>query len=160
MQLLPTPAVGVRMVNDPFSGIAGGVVATTVMTLALFIADAFTGFAIRPFQQIAVLVGTPEDVFLGFVVFVAAGAVAWPLLFVALCEFLPGRSDATKGAVFASVLWLSFALAFSTGLDGLALATYLVVTWLAHVVYGLALGTVYDRLADRDTHLLTTAEGV
>ena len=148
------------MVNDPLSGIAGGVAGTTVMTLALFIADAFTGFSIRPFQEIAILVGTPDDVFLGFLVFVAAGAVAWPLLFVALCEFLPGRSDATRGAVFASVIWISFALAFSSGLGGMALVAYLALTWLAHIVYGLTLGTVYDRLADRDTHLVTPAEGI
>lgn len=148
------------MVNDPLSGIAGGVAGTTAMTLALFIADAFTGFAIRPFQEIAVLVGTPENVFLGFLVFVAAGSVAWPLLFVALCEFLPGGTDATKGVVFATVLWLSFALAFSSGLGGLALVVYLVLTWAAHAIYGLTLGTVYDRLADRDTHLVTPTEGV
>lgn len=148
------------MVNDPLSGITDGVAGTTTMTLALFIADAFTGFEIRPFEEIAVLVGTPDDVFLGFLVFVAAGTVAWPLLFVALCEFLPGGTDATKGAVFASVLWISFALAFSTELGGLALVVYLVLTWLAHVVYGLTLGTVYGRLADRDTHLVTPAEGV
>lgn len=148
------------MVNDPLSGIAGGVTGTTAMTLALFIADAFTGFEIRPFEEIAVLVGTPNDVFLGFLVFVAAGAVAWPLLFVALCEFLPGGTDATKGAVFASVLWISFALAFSTELGGVALLLYLVLTWLAHVVYGLTLGAVYGRLADRDTHLFVPAEGI
>ena len=140
------------MVNDPLSGIAGGVAGTAAMTIVLFIADALTGFQIRAFQQIAVLVGIPGNVVLGFLLFVAAGAIAWPLLFVALCEFLPGGSDAAKGMVFASVLWISFALAFSSGLGGFSLMLYLALTWLAHLVYGFTLGAVYDRLADRLTH--------
>lgn len=140
------------MVSDPLSGIAGGLAGTAVMTIILFIADALTGFQIQAFRAIAGFVGTPNDILLGFFVFVGAGAIAWPLLFVALDEFLPGDSDAVSGMVFASVLWISFALAFSPGVGGFNLFLYLALTLLAHLAYGFTLGTVYERLADRVTH--------
>lgn len=148
------------MVNDPLSGVAGGVAGTTAMTLVLFIADAFTGFQIRPFQAIAAMVGTPDDVLVGFLLFFGAGAIAWPLLFVSFSEFLPGERGAVKGMVFATVLWTSFALAFSPALTLPGLVLYLAFTWVAHLVYGGILGEVYGRIADHDTDFVTPAEGV
>ena len=142
------------MVNDALSGIAGGIAGTAAMTVFLFIADAFSGFRIRSFETIALLVGIPNNLLFGFLLFAAAGTIAWPLLFVALVQYLPGGRDEIRGAVFATVLWISFALAFSSGLGGVSLVLYLVFTLVAHWVYGLILGGVYGRLADRRTSVV------
>lgn len=139
------------MVNDQLGGVAGGFAGTAAMLVFLFVADAVSGFQIRSIEAIALIVGAPGNFALGLLLFAAAGVVVWPLLFVSLVQFLPGGSDAVRGAVFASVLWLSFAFAFGSGLGGVALALYLAFTLLAHWLYGLVLGAVYDRLAEHAT---------
>lgn len=137
--------------NDQLSGIIGGAAGTAAMTGFLFVADAVSGFEIRSFEIVAALVGIPNDLLLGYLLFAAAGVIAWPLVFVSFVQYLPGGSDPVRGMIFATVLWLSFALAFGSGLSGLSLVLYLVFTLLAHWVYGSILGAAYGRLADRTT---------
>ena len=139
------------MVNDALGGVAGGLAGTAAMTVLLFVADVASGFEIRSFETIAALVGIPGNLLFGYLLFAAAGVIAWPLLFVSLVQYLPGGRDEIRGAVFATVLWISFAMAFGSGLGGVSLALYLVFTLVAHWVYGLILGGVYGRFADHRT---------
>lgn len=142
--------------DDDVSAVVAGFVATTAMTLVLFIADGLSAFQLQIFQEVAVFVGIPENIFLGFVLFYAAGSVAWPLIFISLGRFLPGRTDAIKGMVFSLVLWFSFLLAFTDPpqLGSNALIPYVVLTLLAHLAYGFTLGAVFDYLGDHQVDLV------
>ncbi|WP_394324986.1 DUF6789 family protein [Halomicrobium katesii] len=46
-------------------------------------------------------------------------------------------------------MWTGFALGFYTGQSGLALVGYAVLTLLAHVVYGVGLGLVFEYFRTR-----------
>jgi cytochrome c oxidase subunit 1 len=101
------------------------------------------------FAGLAEIVGLGPDLAIGLFIFVGGGLTTLPLLFVSLATFLPpARSVALRGATFAVVVWSGFAVAFYDGQTGLALAGFLALTLLAHVVYGYVLGAVYDRRAE------------
>lgn len=136
--------------NRPASAVAGGVVGTVVMSTFLLLLEVETREAIPVFEVIARFVGTPGQTAVGFVLFAAAGAIAWPLLFVALESYIPrGPDPAARGVVFATGLWIVFAVTGRGDLGGSVLAIYVGYTLFAHWAYGFTLGAVYARLNDR-----------
>jgi len=152
---------------DPVrSGLAAGVVATVVLAGVLAVVDLLAAggdlFALAAFTTPCALVGAPycgagstTATLLTAIWFLALFAVAWPLLFTGFTWGLPGESGATHGAVFGLVLAAGY---LARGLSAYGPASLVVaVVVLAYVVYGLVLGTVYDRLAAHRT-LLETAE--
>ena len=133
------------------AAVGGGVAATAVMTLLLLLLEAETRSAMELFYVIARFVGTPESPTIGFALFVVAGAVAWPLLFLTLEPYLPrGPDPAARGAVFAAVLWVPFVILGRGDIGGPLLVLYVGYTLFAHLAYGFTLGAVYGRLSNRE----------
>lgn len=128
------------------SAIAGGVVGTTLMTGVLLLLNAMYGPDLNVFQTLAELAGAGENVVLGFVFFFGAGAVAWPLLFVALGGYLPGKTRQRQGLVFVNPLWVGFVVAFSPRRIGTSFLVFFVFSLASHAVYGYLLGFVSGRL--------------
>lgn len=134
--------------NRPGSAIVGGLVGTTVLSALLILLEVQTRSAIQIFAVIARFVGMRGDMFLGFAIYMLAGVIAWPLLFVALRRHIPrGPDPAVQGAMFATVLWLVFVITGRGDLDGPILIIYAAYTLFAHWAYGFTLGAVYARLS-------------
>lgn len=137
--------------NKALRAVAGGVAGTAVLTLGLVVTDVETGYRIGIFEAIASFVGTPERLTLGFALFLAAGVLAWPLVFLAVEDYLPGGPDpAVRGMLFAVVLWVAFALTGTPGVDFPLVVPYLAFTLLAHLAYGYIMGAVYALLGETD----------
>lgn len=138
--------------NRPTAALGGGVAGTAVLSLLLLLLEVETRSVIGIFDVIARFVRMPGSPAVGFVVFLAAGVVAWPLLFVALERYLPGGPDpARRGLVFATALWVAFVVLGRGDIHGHLLIVYVAFTLLAHLAYGFALGAVYAWLTGR-TH--------
>ena len=145
------------IVADGVVGAAGGLVGTALMTVVLLIGESFGVFSRASFATVTEMVGL-EGVFppvtAGYVLFVLAGMFPWPLLFASLKDYLPGGRDPVHGIYFGTALWTGFVFAFYGGYTGLALAGYLVVTLVAHWVYGIGLGAVFEYLSTRPDTLV------
>lgn len=129
------------------SVIAGGISATAVLTLSLLLLEVQTREQIRMFDVIARFVGLPNQTTVGFVLFIVAGVLAWPLLFVAIEEYLPfGPDPAGRGVAMAVALWVAFAYTGRGTMTGPLLIIYVGYTFLSHVAYGFVLGAVYAHL--------------
>jgi len=129
------------------SVVAGGIAGTAVLTLSLLLLEVQTREQIRMFDVIARFVGLPEQTTVGFVLFILAGVLAWPLLFLAVEGYLPfGPDPAARGAVMAVALWIAFAYAGRGTLSGPLLLIYAGYTFFAHIAYGFILGAVYAHL--------------
>jgi hypothetical protein len=129
------------------AAVAGGVVGTGVISGILVMLEVQMRDVLHLFDAVARFVGLPGQTFLGFVIYSLAGAVVWPLIFLALRPYLPrGPDPAAQGAVFATALWVVFAFTGRGDLSGGLLVVYLVFTLLAHWAYGFTMGAVYGYL--------------
>jgi hypothetical protein len=140
------------IVADGVVGAAGGLVGTAMMTVVFLIAQSVGAFELTDFAILTDLLGLSEvvpAVLFGFLLFLAGGMVPWPLLFASLMAYLPGESTPVSGAFFGATMWTGFVLAFYTGQTGLTLVLYALLTLVAHVVYGLGLGAVFDYFETR-----------
>lgn len=147
--------------NNALRAIAGGIAGTAVLTTGLVITDVETGYQVGIFETIASFVGTPGQVTLGFVLFLAAGAVAWPLVFLAIRQSLSSGIDpAIEGTVLGILLWIAFNLTSSAGIDGVLLIPYYAFTLVAHLAYGYILGAVYAQLGDASDDVRAGTETV
>jgi len=146
--------------NRPASAIAGGVAGTTLLSLLLLLLEVETRSAIQVFDVIARFVGTPGNTTVGFALFVVAGVVAWPLLFVALEPRLPrGPDPAARGVVLGTILWIAFVVTGRGDINGALLVIFSAFSLFAHWAYGFALGAVYGRLLDRPNDETTPTAG-
>jgi hypothetical protein len=147
----------VGIVADGVVGAAGGLVGTAMMTVVLATGESFGVFSRDSFAVLTTLVGL-EGVFppvtFGYLLFLAGGMVTWPLLFASLKGYLPGESDPVSGAAFGATLWTGFVFAFYSGFSGLTLVGYLLVTLVAHLVYGAGLGLVFQYFTTRPDTLV------
>jgi hypothetical protein len=143
--------------NRPFSAVAGGVVGTAVLSLLMILLEVQTRSQIGIFHAIARFVGLSDHLVIGFALFVAAGILAWPLLFIALESYIPrGPDPAARGVVFAFVLWVPFVITGRGSIGWPIVIIYAGLTLLAHLAYGFTLGAVYARL--REESALATTE--
>lgn len=153
---------------DPVrSAIGGGIAATAVLTLFLLVADALLAdtslFVFATFTSLCAVGGAPYCApesatadLLTYGWFALIFAVGWPLLFAGFTWGLPGESGIAHGAVFGLVLWTGYLAIglLGVGFGGVtATLPFLVVTLLAYLVYGVALGGGYDYLAAHRTFL-------
>jgi len=140
------------IIADGVVGAAGGLVGTAMMTVVFLIAQSLGAFNLTDFAILTELLGlggyVPAVLF-GFFMFLGGGMFPWPLLFASLKAYLPGESSPISGAFFGAAMWTGFVLAFYTGQSGLELALYVVLTLVAHVVYGMGLGAVFDYFENR-----------
>ncbi|WP_313695524.1 DUF6789 family protein [Halorarum halobium] len=134
--------------------IAGGAGLVGVLAMApLLVAAAALG-ALSPteFASLATFLGvavpSPWAFPVGVALFVAIGMTMLPTLFVALAGSLPpSRSIGLRGVVFASIVWTGFFFAFGANRAEGTFWTFVVVTLLAHFVYGYVLGSLFARFA-------------
>ncbi len=135
--------------NRPLSAVAGGVAGTAILSLLMILTEVQTRSQIRIFDVIARFVGLPGHVVIGFVLFVAAGVFAWPLLFVALEPYIPGGPDpAQRGIVLAVALWIVFVITGRGSIGWPLVIVYAGLTLIAHLAYGFTLGAVYTYFRD------------
>lgn len=133
-----------RGVSRAWNALGGGIAGTAVLSLLLLLLEVETRSALGVFAAIARFARVPNDPAIGVAIFVAAGIVAWPLVFVAVERWIPLGDVATRGMAFALVLWLAFVL-LSGGVES-GTVVFLPFTLLAHLAYGFTLGAVYARL--------------
>ena len=142
----------IGIIGDGVVGAAGGLAGTAALTVGLLIAESMGAFDREAFALLTRMVGleayVPEILF-GFFLFLLGGMIPWPLLFASLKEYLPGESDPVKGAFFGAAIWTGFVGAFHTDQTGFTLVLYVVLTFLAHVFYGLSLGAVFNYFMTR-----------
>ncbi|WP_135303509.1 DUF6789 family protein [Haloarcula amylovorans] len=160
---------------DPVkSSLGGGVAATIVLAIFLFVGDALLAgtnlFVLATFTSLCSIggppyceLGTPQATLLTLVVLVALFTFAWPLFFAGFTWGLPGESGVVHGLVFglvvwsgyAAVLWIGVWLGWETFASGGPVAAVLL---LAYAVYGVVLGGVYDHLAEHRTLLVIESD--
>lgn len=134
--------------NRPASAIVGGFVGTTLMSVVFVMMEVQTRYVLQIFDVIARFVRRPGEPFVGFLLFAIVGIFAWPLLFVALIDYIPrGPDPAAQGMVFAVPLWILFAATGGGDFGGPTYLVYLTFTLFAHLVYGFAVGAVYASLS-------------
>lgn len=143
--------------NRAARAVAGGVAGTAVLSLLLLLLEVETREVLELFHAIARFAGVPGQLTVGFILFVLAGVIAWPLLFVAVERYIPLSDEAERGMVFVVPLWIAFVIigwgSLSTAcLSDSECATSLLVyaggTLLAHLTYGFTVGAVYTSLEE------------
>jgi hypothetical protein len=142
----------IGIIGDGIVGAVGGLAGTAALTVGLLIAASIGAFDTDSFALLTRMIGLEgyvPAVLFGYLLFLLGGMIPWPLLFASLKEYLPGKSDPVRGAFFGGAIWTGFVLAFYTGQSGLMLAAYVVLTFLAHVFYGLSLGAVFNYFMTR-----------
>lgn len=133
----------------PLAAVAGGLSGTAALTVLLLLFEVETRSQIGMFDVVARFVGVPGSTTIGFVLFVAAGTLAWPLLFVAVEDSVPGADPAIKGMGVGVLLWVPFFLLGRTELSGAIVFAFAGLTLVAHLAYGYITGAVYARLTGR-----------
>jgi hypothetical protein len=136
------------------SAIAGGVAGLVVMGPVIAGIPILLGvFQMEPLEQFANLVLADASATLGVAFFVAGGAVVLPLFFVVTATFLPPREPRyVRGATIAVLFWVAFVNIFWPAASIWVNSMFLVVTFVAHVLYGLVLGGVMQRLTGIPEH--------
>lgn len=126
--------------------IVGGLAGMSAMSMAFALLEVETRYEIGIFAGIARFVMLPGNLLFGFLVFVFFGAVVWPLLFVAIEDYIPkGPDPAKRGMVFATALWVLFFFTARGDVSGATLLIYGSLTLVGHLAYGFILGAVYGR---------------
>jgi len=142
----------IGILGDGIVGAVGGLAGTASLTVGLLIAESIGAFDRESFALLTRMIGLEEfvpTVLFGYLLFLLGGMIPWPLLFASLKEYLPGESDPVKGAFFGGAMWTGVVMAFYTGQSGLLLVVYVILTFLAHVFYGLSLGAVFNYFMTR-----------
>jgi len=149
------------IVTDGLIGAAGGMAGIAAMSVGLFIASSLGVFDFQAFAVLAELTGAVvivpgNTLAAGYLIFLASGMVAWPLLLASIGRYLPGDRFAIRGFTYGFVLWTGFVLAFAEGVpvNMVSLVLYAVLTLLANLAYGFTLGAVFDYLSDRPETLV------
>jgi hypothetical protein len=131
------------------TALAGGVASTVLMLPVLVGLPALLGlFRTEPvteFAGFAAFVGIEPTLGIGLMLFAAGGIIVIPLVFLVVGAFLPPKEpEYLRGVTIAMFFWTGF-LSFWPNSDLFTVASFLVFSILAHVVYGLTLGLVLDR---------------
>ncbi|MFB6123100.1 MAG: DUF6789 family protein [Haloferacaceae archaeon] len=133
--------VGSAMVG----GLAGMLLMVPVLVGVPIVFDLFRTEPLVNFATFLSYVGFEQSVTLGAALFVATGATVLPLTFVVVGGFLPPKEPRyLRGVTFATIFWTGFVPAFWPDGSVAVVAVFLVVSLLAHWVYGLVLGRVLD----------------
>lgn len=136
------------------SGVAGGIAGLIVMAPVIAGIPILLGvFQMEPLEQFANLVIADASGTLGAAFFVAGGAVVLPLFFVVTATFLPPAEPRyARGATISTMFWVAFVYIFWPGASLWVNGVFIGVTFVAHVLYGLVLGGVMQRLTGIPEH--------
>jgi multicomponent Na+:H+ antiporter subunit D len=101
----------------------------------------------------AAFFGIEPTASLGMILFGVGGTFVLPIIFLVVGSFLPPREPRyLRGVTFATFFWTGFAPAFWPGTGALSVGIFLVVSLVAHCVYGATLGFVLDRTTGIPQH--------
>lgn len=136
--------------NRFLRAIGAGAAATAVMMAIFLFTEVQTRSRLDAPNAIARFVGLPEQPIVGFVIFAAVGVFVWPIVFVAIEEYLAslpgGRDVAIRGVIFGLALWVAFLVLGTGELTWPFVLLYLLFTLLGHLAYGFTLGVIYQQL--------------
>lgn len=130
-------------VDDRITAVVSGVLATAAMLAFTWPVDAFTPYQLLAPRAIAGLLNAPMAV--GVTAFAAVGTLVWPLVFLAIGQYLAPR-DVMQGVVLSLILWIGFIAAFVPTFEPTRFLVFVLLSFLAHVIYGAVLGLSFDRL--------------
>lgn len=148
----------VGIFKDGVIGAVAGAAGTVMLSAVLFVALNLGAFDSASFGGLAELVGLGADPLVGYVIFFGGGMTTWPLLYAVLNNYLPGQLMVQSGVTFATIAWTGFLVAFYTGQSDLALVLYLLLTLVAHWVYGAVLGATFGLFSNRTEILFISTD--
>lgn len=135
------------------SGLVGMILMLPVLVGLPFAFDLFLTDPIANFAPFITYLGVEPSLALGVALFVIGGTTVLPLIFVVVGSFLPPATPRyARGVTFATIFWLGFILAFWPGGTRLTIALFLLVSLLAHWVYGAVLGGLLSRTVGLPQH--------
>ena len=109
-------------------------------------------FGLRP-DVIGPVLGLDPRLLLGGILFAIGGILFLPVQFVVVGAFLPPESPRfARGATFALLWWTGFLFAFWPGGGLTTVVVFLLVSVLAHLIYGFSLGYLIDRWTEIPQH--------
>lgn len=147
------PITGRRIAVAVAGGLAGVVLMIPVLVGLPYVLNLFRTEPLQAFAEIGAFVGLQPTVTTGVAMFIFGGTVVLPLLFLVVGAFLPPENRRpVRGATFAVIFWTGFVTAFWPSGSIATMATFFVVSLLAHVVYGLVLGLSIDRITGMPQH--------
>ncbi len=148
--------ISVRLVLAAMvSGLVGMVL---MMPLLVGVPVLFGVFRTEPIAQFADFGGAffgpgPPLLLVGVALFVVGGMTVLPLMFLVVGAFLPPeRPRFARGMTFATIVWSGFLLGFWPGEGLVAVSLFVVVSLVAHWVYGATLGYLLDHFAEIPQH--------
>lgn len=142
--------------NNITRGIVAGLVATIVLSI-LMVLKGMMGL-MPEVNAIAMLsgmaearAGMPGTPVTGWILHFLIGAVLWGGLFAILNDKIPGGTQIVKGIVFSFIAWLLMMIVVmpmaGAGVFGLNIGMQAAVaTLVLHIIFGAALGWMYNRL--------------
>jgi cytochrome c oxidase subunit 1 len=144
------------LIRDALGGAIAGGAGSAVLLCILYVASRRGFFDIDAFGSFAGFVfldAVAPPVLAGVGLFLFIGMVVWPLLFLSIESYLPGRNFPQRGMTFGVVLWTGFAFGFyPSGYSPAQTALYLVFTLFGHLAYGFFTGNSLQYLLS-DYHL-------
>lgn len=111
-------------------------------------------FGLIDISALGTLVGYDPAVIMGGLLFAFGGIVFLPVQFLIVATFLPPASPRRyRGLTFSMLWWIGFVVAFLPSSGGtVVIGLFLAVSVVAHLVYGVTLGTLLDRYAEIPEH--------
>ena len=99
------------------------------------------------------VLGLNPNLVLGGFLFAVGGILFLPVQFVVVGAFLPPESPRfARGITFAFLWWVGFLFAFWPGGAASTVAVFVLVSALAHLIYGLSVGYLVDRWTEIPQH--------
>tara|TARA_R110000751_G_scaffold1278_3_gene4899 strand:- start:808 stop:1272 length:465 start_codon:yes stop_codon:yes gene_type:complete len=143
-------------ISNITKGVIAGFIATLVLT-ALMMMKKMMGVMpeLDPVHMMSVMaaqkMGMETNMMVGWVMHFMIGAVAWGGAFAVLNNILPTQNQMIKGIILGIGAWLIMMVGpmvmAGNGLFGLALGPMApVMTFMLHIVFGVVLGLVYQKL--------------
>lgn len=138
-------------------GMAGGFLGMMAMLPVLvgvpLALGVFRPDPIVEFVPLTELLGIEPTLTLGLALFVAGGTVLLPMVFLVVGAYLPPEAPRyLRGAVFATIFWTGFVPAFWPEGSASTVGVFLVISLVAHWVYGVVLAGVLDRTVGIPQH--------
>lgn len=110
-------------------------------------------FELRPVSGFVFIVGAGPNTVLPFVFFILGGVVVLPLFFMVTATYLPPVEPRyLRGLPISVMFWPGFVIIYFPFADAVTNGTFLLVTFVSHLVYGLVLGVVFHRLSGIPEH--------
>ncbi|WP_277553102.1 DUF6789 family protein [Halobaculum limi] len=135
------------------AGLLGMLTMLPVLVGVPFALGVFRPDPIVEFVPLTGLLGIEPTLTLGLALFVAGGTVLLPMVFLVVGAYLPPRTPRyLRGATFATIFWTGFVPAFWPGGSALTVGVFLVISLVAHWVYGVVLASVLDRTVGIPQH--------